>query len=520
MTCLVPVRFRVVLYIMAMMLWVITGSCNRSSLYSREAFEALPKPGIIHRHIACKNDSVYSYALLIPATYKDYPPALRPTDHAPGEIPRFPVILAFDPHADGSLPLTLYRPLAEKYGYLMIGSNDLKNGLTPDKIQNIVRALAKEILTGYPVDTSRIYLLGFSGCARMASLTALYFMKVRGVIGCGAGFAGNGYAPPFKFDFFGMAGWGDFNIGEVLSLENPLREAGFRHHIDTWPGIHAWPPEEEMEQAFRWITLNAMRDRQILPDTALTGLIAREADLEITTHIRKGYLPDALGSCSLVLSCLQGLTSVASFTKRMDSIKQSPLFIRQQHYRDSLFGKEEMDRKELMNAVSVKEPSWWKEWMHGMKEKGKEKMLMTEGQDVLKGRAGMNVNSQMPPAGVGFYIREDTLLNRRILSFIGLYCYMQATAKLSGGNDQDAAKVINIYELIEPGNPEANYLRARLYARQGSTDFSLEEMKSAVEKGFNNISRIENQEEFKSLKTDEGFGDLIKSLKEKQQTLR
>lgn len=528
-----------------MALWILAGSCTQGRQFTREAFAALPKPGIIHPTIICRGDHSLSYALLIPESFAKSPAALKTPDYDTARVPLFPLIIALDPQGAGSLPLERYKSLAERLGYLMVGSNNIKNGLPVDTTQKIIRTLVQEIVTTYPVDTGRVYLMGFSGGARVASLTGLYFLKVRGVIGCGAGFSGNGYAPPFQFDYYGMTGWGDFNVGEVVSLEDPLRTAGFRHHIATWPGIHEWPPEEEMEKAFQWITMNAVRDRQILPDTALTGLISRESDLEVSTNIRNGYLPDAAGSCRFALSCLQDLAPVTSYVKRIDSISHCPLYIRQQQYRESLMRDEETERQQLMNAVFSKDMSWWKERMvekqkgskfkdqssktkvQGSKfkdqgESGKEQGRGTNEESArVQGKADQMNNGRNMTEGrtllnshdVDFFFREDTLYNRRILAFMGLYCYMQSGAELSKGNDQTAAKVIDIYELIEPQNPEANFLRARVYARQGNRDLALKQLNTAIAKGFTDIVRMEQQEEFTALKNVQEFEALVKRLK-------
>jgi len=534
-------------------LWILTGSCTQGRQFTREAFAALPKPGIIHSTIVCRSDHSRSYALLIPGSFADYPTALKTPDYDTARVPLFPLIIAFDPHGAGSLPIERYKSLAERFGYLMVGSNDIKNGLPVDTTQKIIRTLVQEIVTTYPVDTGRVYLMGFSGGARVASLTGLYFLKVRGVIGCGAGFSGNGYAPPFQFDYYGMAGWGDFNVGELLSLEKPLREAGFRHHIATWPGIHEWPPEEEMEKAFLWISTNAMRDRQILPDTALTNLIARESDLEISTNLRKEYLPDALAACRFALSCLHDLSPLSSFTQFMDSITHSSLYIRQQQYRESLMRKEETEQQQLMDAVLSKDMGWWKEWKvnmatknkggngkdqgskfkdqsskikdqrskfkdQGKSEKEEGRRRNVERESVHGKGEPENCDQKMPEDvsrethDVDFFLREDTLYNRRMLAFMGLYCYMQSGSELSKGSDPTAAKVIDIYELIEPQNPEANYLRARVYARQGKQDLALKQLNMAIVKGFNDIARMESQEEFIALKNDQGFKDIEKRL--------
>jgi predicted esterase len=504
----------------ALMLWFIAGSCTQGRQFSHEAFKALPAPGTVHPSIMCRSDSSLSYSLYIPGSYQSGPVALRSPGLNPDEIPLFPLIIAFDPHGDGAVPVAKYRELAEQYGYLMVGSNDIQNGLGADNVKKIIGGLMKEIVNTYPVDTNRVYLMGFSGGARMASLSALYFLKVRGVIGCGAGFTGNGYPPHFQFDFFGMAGLGDFNLLEVLSLDEPLKQAGFRHYIGSWPGIHAWPPIYEMGKAFRWITLNAMRDRQILNDTALTGAIARSAETEISAYIRWRYMPDAHDAGRYALASLQDLAPVENLNRRMDSLTRSPLFIRQQQYRAELFKKEETEKNNLINAIDEKDPSRIRKWLDDIsmrrRDKAKKHDRREEEVDGKEMAAGHGTSGGVIDekgaghfAAVDFNTREDTLMERRLLSFLGLYCYMQARAELGKGNMADAATVIDIYGMVEPENPETNFLRAVVLSRQHRVEKSIGQLQTAIDKGFSDRNRLENQPEFKEFSNREDFRRLI-----------
>src|SRR5689334_6357024 len=63
--------------------------------------------------VICKNDASQSYALYIPVK---------------GNKEALPVIYFFDPHASGSLPLNKYKALADAYNFILIGSNNSKNG--------------------------------------------------------------------------------------------------------------------------------------------------------------------------------------------------------------------------------------------------------------------------------------------------------------------------------------------------------------------------------------------------------
>src|SRR5574337_1851259 len=82
-----------------------------------QSFENFEK-GKILSDIKCKADTSNSYSLYVPISYT-------------GSVP-FPVLLFFDSHGGGAYPLKKYFPLAEKYGYILAGSNNSKNGNAAD----------------------------------------------------------------------------------------------------------------------------------------------------------------------------------------------------------------------------------------------------------------------------------------------------------------------------------------------------------------------------------------------------
>src|SRR5882672_10577374 len=69
--------------------------------------------GKIIDSVICKADHTQSYALYIPAKGNGF---------------ALPVIYFFDPHGSGAFPLGKYKSLADKYGFIIIGSNNSKNG--------------------------------------------------------------------------------------------------------------------------------------------------------------------------------------------------------------------------------------------------------------------------------------------------------------------------------------------------------------------------------------------------------
>src|ERR1035437_5154430 len=136
--------------------------------------------------------------------------------HAGMRAGKYQVIIACDPHGTGILPLEKYKDLADKYGYILMGSNDSKNGQDMNTSGVIIDALFSETSGRYSIDSTRIYVMGFSGGARIACIIGLYQGGVAGIIGCGAGFPSTNQAVRFKPDYISIAGNAAFNMNELL----------------------------------------------------------------------------------------------------------------------------------------------------------------------------------------------------------------------------------------------------------------------------------------------------------------
>jgi len=76
-----------------------------------------PTPGRIIERVVCRNNSEQTYALYLPSNYS--------------YSQKWPLIAAFDPGARGNLPVEHFREAAERYGFIVCGSNNSRNGPMP-----------------------------------------------------------------------------------------------------------------------------------------------------------------------------------------------------------------------------------------------------------------------------------------------------------------------------------------------------------------------------------------------------
>src|ERR1041385_4394172 len=112
----------------------------------------IPTGQIVER-IEALNDSSQSYALYLPSNY------------TPNR--KWPVLYAFDPGARGRVPVERFKEAAEKYGWIVLGSNNSRNG--PWKVVvNAWNAMLTDSHQRFAIDDARMYATGFSGGARVA----------------------------------------------------------------------------------------------------------------------------------------------------------------------------------------------------------------------------------------------------------------------------------------------------------------------------------------------------------------
>ena len=162
--------------------------------------------GTVVPSVTCLHDPSQSYALYLPSNY------------SPDR--RWPIIYAFDPFARGSVPVQLYKAAAEKYGYIIAGSNNAKNG--PGSLEMAAaQAVWEDTHRRFAIDKDRVYTTGLSGGARFATSFALYCYtcSVAGVIAHGATYPVKEAAPANDhFLYYVAIGDQDFNFPEVAEL--------------------------------------------------------------------------------------------------------------------------------------------------------------------------------------------------------------------------------------------------------------------------------------------------------------
>ena len=459
---------------------LIAGSCISTEKHPGQERE-FPAQGVVHEHRFPTPDSTNSYALYIPP------------HHGKSNLP---CIIFFDPHGDGIFPLKRYQALADQYQFVLIGSNRIRNGMDPAEIDRRVEGLFTEAGKNLPVDSSRIILAGFSGGARIATLSGFYKVPAKGIIACGAGLAGASAAPVYSPDYYAIAGLADFNMNEIAELGIPLSGAGIRHAISTFRGVHEWPPAEAMEDAFRWTILNAMRDGQISPDTALMHQVSGKLLQSASRCIGNGFLLDAMEMAKKGIAFGDGLFPVTSFITLVKQLELQSGYHQQAAFRKKMMTEEEAERQLAMSAMQENSEAWWKGYLEKLNRD--ENRLIEEIQD-----------SAIVVTMDTWQSLEVKMKTQRILSFLRVLLYMNATAVVTSTNEEAARKLVTVYRYADPRNPEPLYLEAVLEARGPEPAKALSKLEEAINLGFHDTKRIVSQQEFQSLKESAHYFELL-----------
>ena len=224
--------------------------------------ESFPAGEIVD-NVGCLAAGDQHYALYLPSNY------------SPDR--KWPVLYLFDAGGRGRRGVERYQAGAEKYGYILAGSNNSRNG--PWEVSAAAaRAMTTDVTTRFAVDHARLYTGGMSGGARVAMNVALASKEsgidVAGVFASSAAWPGRAEAS-VPFPVFGSAGSDDFNHQEMRTLDLNLKSP---HRILYFEGGHEWLPSNLATEGVEWMELQAIRAGKRARDRAfIAGLFAAHA---------------------------------------------------------------------------------------------------------------------------------------------------------------------------------------------------------------------------------------------------
>ncbi len=439
-----------------------------SSLIVKTSLNLTFQRGKIINPVFCQSDPTKSYALYIPADSNNQP---------------LPVVYFFDPHGDGLLPVKKYKALADSFHFILAGSNDSKNGNDWNDAESIWSALNEDVQKRVNVNPDRVYLCGFSGGAKVATFIALHHPGISGVIANGAGLEDITTAGNLNFSFTAIAGNGDMNMTDLVSIDKILDKTLTRHRIIFFNGIHEWAPETTMNTAFEGLQFDAMRKNIIPRDkTFIDKFISKNQKIIADNETKNDFLK-AEEICKLAAGMLDGVTDkVGWFLKKENSITHTTAYQKQDQERQNLLQKEENIKAGFQQKFQTGDDNYWEKTIADVKVKAAAKT----------------------PEGSMY---------QRLQAYLSLAFYSISNQLINQNQNKEAEHFVSLYKKADPTNSEAWYFSAILNVRDNNAKDATDDLLKAVSLGFNDKKRLEQQPEFSNSNIKIDLSEIERKMK-------
>ena len=426
--------------------------------------------GIVIDSVTCKNQSSQNFALYLPSSYNS------------GRA--FPCIYIFDAHARGALPLRMYKDLAEKYGFILIGSNISKNGTQWDVTNEGIKTLMEDTRSRINIDPKRIYTAGFSGGSRVASSVAIIDGGIAGVIGCAMGFPQMENAFQNKFDYFGIVGDYDFNLADMMQLNEALTQQGFTHQVVTFNGKHEWAPATDFNTALLWIQVSAMKKNLQPKNDSLVSALKEDFDARISAAASSGDLVKQHLLLVGAINTIGGVSDVSIYQKQDAAITADA------HYKSAVVTQSQLqqaeinEQQELAKQFNAQNEKWWA---------GK--------------IATLNKNARSAKT------KEESQMNNRLVNFLGLLGYLSSNHALNVGDLAAAENYLKIFKMADPQNSDCSYLSAIYYVKKGDQPQAIRSLNEAASLGYSDVTQLLSDPSFSTLQNNMVFQNIVSKVR-------
>ncbi|HEY9231418.1 MAG TPA: hypothetical protein VIS78_04710, partial [Blastocatellia bacterium] len=416
------------------------------------AFQSDPLTrGAVIERVVCRAAAEQSYALFLPAGY------------TPQKA--WPIIYCFDPAARGRVPVERFKAAAEKYGVIVAGSNNSRNG-TGD-VAAAVRAMMNDTRERLAIDPRRVYTAGFSGGGRVATGVALSLGNaVAGVVACGGGFPAS--VTPTRsvtFALFATAGIEDFNYPEMRSLTRAFERLGLANRFATFEGGHDWLPPALAEEAVTWLELQAMKTNRSARDEAFINERFEQSVSRARAAESAGKSYEAYIRFSEAASDFKGLRDIAEIERRAAELKDA------KEVRQAIKQEDEQEREQQTRIAELYRLKAALRSQDERQELASDRLTEFSEQppksnderrqalaDLQKNLAALKKKSDAPPGSV------ERVVARCVINQFFVYLSESANILTQRKQYAAAAENLSLAAMIAPDNPRLLYNLACAHA--------------------------------------------------------
>jgi dienelactone hydrolase len=440
------------------------------------AYPQMPTPGVVHASVPVTADATNSYALYLPSAYS-------PTK-------RWPLLLAFDAFARGETSVNLFHEAAEKYGFIVVGSNNSRNFEDPSAA---IRLLGADIKEHYSIDQRRVYLTGVSGGARVATSIAINCKTcIAGVIACVGGLPSGVATPgPEVSEWFLISATEDFNYPEMLHLQDALEKNSAVSRLVIFEGQHGWMPKEYAERALAWMQLRAMARGLTPVDKDFIGKQFEERVAEAQSAQSSGAILAAARDYREIAGDFRTFRDVKEQEAQAKSLAESEAFRKAK--------KNEKAALDLQNEVAAKLGNL----VAGIGDMPDNREAFFVQLETAAKSASHDQKQSSDPA-------HRNAIARGMASAFA-FAVENGQQEMLKKDFTSAKEMFRACEIIQPESVWASYLAATARAQLGEKKQAVEALRRAMDKGLTSPKALEDAA-FDRIRNEEGFKELATSL--------
>jgi hypothetical protein len=418
----------------------------------------------------CTANDKQSYALYLPSTYS----ANR----------KWPIIYVFDPGGRGAIAVETIRAAAEKYGYIVVGSNNSRNG-PQGRSTDAAQAMWVDTQQRFPVDEARRYFAGMSGGARVATALAL------GCHGCVAGVIANAAGFPInavpdhdtKFAYFAAVGNADMNYPEFVELRPRLNAAAISYRIRIFEGEHDWAPPEVWDEALKWMDVQAMARGLIARDTARIEKALRDDMIRARGFEAKRDWLAALREYEAITRDFAGMADTSAANTRAAELAKDKEATKQEKQEKEDIAKQ----NRLMSGPSAQM-----------------QMIASGGLDGAALQDLRNTMAGLKHDAAHISNERERLVRRRTLAGLVIEAFESSQRSLEQKDFRDALTYLDLAAAGSDSLGWVHFQRARAFAELNDKNHMLDELEQSLAAGFHPPTALD-AEEFSAYRKDSRF---------------
>ena len=389
----------------------------------------------------CKLDPNNTYEVYIPQRNND--------------VKKLPLLVIIDSHGGGKFALEKFKEAANQFPAVLIASNLVKNNY--GGYQEAIQTLIVDARQKYPIGET-VFMTGFSGGARMVLGYALNH-QVDGLIMCGA-LANSDQIKTLSCPLISISGMDDFNFMETAQYLFQEQSIPDKLKIELINASHSWPDNQVLANALGFLRFSCKASDMPPQSKSQLKMYCQHQQSKIDSLKQSGdFLKAALLARNMAST---EPFSDKTFASTYEAIKTNTEYISQMNRLEKYLNYEISVRQQYIDAFQTKDTLWWKNEIRTIEEK-----IKTEQDSYLK----------------------DTYL--RIKAFWGIASYSLCNQAVKGKNAEVLNKILSIYRMLEPENPDMFYFSAFPYFWKKNNEATYSMLNKALEAGYTNMGQLE-----------------------------